>query len=170
MGTSVKQRTVVGASFNDDELEELDRQRVRLGTDESGRPRLSRAGALKLVWEKLGDDAVDAARAQQALAAAGAQAVQPLADALDSLSAAWAERAHQRQMIGANANQIARFANTLRLALRDGDTVNAETVESLALALNGIERQLAAQAAAETEDGRLRDAVRDLLDQLKAAS
>lgn len=157
-----KKRTVVGVSMRPDELAELDRQRSRLGRDSSGEPKHSRSTALKLIWSHFGDDAVDAAgqhqdlaAQQQDVAAAAAKAAQPLAEALQDAGAAWRERAHQRQAIGVNVNQIARLANTLLAKLRDGEAVDEDLVDSLVLALQGIERRLDEQMATESQDDRV---------------
>lgn len=172
MGAAKKlqDRTVVGVSFRPDELKDLDRQRAGLRTRDSGRPSFSRAAAVKLLWKKFGDDAATTATRQQSLAEADAQAAQPLIDDLTAATEAWNTRAHQRRMIGAHANQIAKFANNLLLTVRDGGEVSDEDIGSLVLALQGIERRLDVQAAAEHEDDQILAAVRTIVDQIRTAS
>jgi hypothetical protein len=144
-------RTVVGVSLSEEEIRELDRQRKRFGTDADGEPVQSRGGMMKLLWQSFGDDALGSAADARARAAAMEQAVAPLADKLEAVSAAWTERAFQRQKIGANANQITRFANTLLLRAREGGDVDEESVGTLVLVLRRVERLLEEQS--EKEDG-----------------
>lgn len=159
-----KSRTVIGASFNDAELKELDRQRAQFGSDDSGRPKLSRGGAVKLLWEKFGDDTATTATQQHSRAVADAKVAQPLIDALGAATKAWNERAHQRRMIGANQNQITRHANTLFLL--DDDQVSEESIGDLINALQGVERALGAQFELEREDDQLLATVRAIVDRI----
>ncbi|WP_353113266.1 plasmid mobilization relaxosome protein MobC [Microbacterium sp.] len=162
-----KRAAVVGVSFKSHELAELDRQRDALG----GIPRSS---ALKLLWEHAGDAAAQAAKEQaaeaaqqQAAAAAVATSSQPLIDSLDAATKAWNDRAHQRRMIGANVNQITRYANTLRLI--DTDIVDQQTLGDLVAALQGIERRLDHQAALEQVDEYIVIDARAIIDQIERA-
>lgn len=175
--TTSKARTVVGVSFKDHELAELDRQRARLAASAGSKRKLRkrkfpRGTALKLIWECHSDDAVGAV-VQQRIDTADREsspvaAAQPLVDGLAELTAAWQARAHQRQAIGVHTNQIAKLSNVERFLTRDGGQVTDETAQTLALALQGVKRSLDEQAAAEREDERLVAAVRAGLEQLRA--
>ncbi|GAB3563274.1 hypothetical protein [Spelaeicoccus albus] len=160
-------RTVVGVSFQPDELKDLERQRAVLGVRDSGQPKFSLAGTVKLLWEKFGDEAVAVDAQQQVVAEADARVTQPLIDALDALATAWNRRAHQRQAIGVLNNQIAKFVNAQQF---DDDPLSTENVERLILALQGIKRRLDDQSAAEREDDQLLAAVRALVDQAASRS
>ncbi len=153
-------------------LLQLDADRAKLG--------MSRGGALAALYDNLGEDAVSIAAAataqqqvlaqQQVVAEAGAKAMEPLIDALQTLGTAWVRRANQRQAIGVHTNQIAKLANVDRLLVRDGGQVSEQTLESLVLALQGIARRLDEQAVAEGEDDQLVAAVRALVEQARSAA
>ncbi len=82
------------------------------------------------------------------------------------------DRAHQRRAIGVQNNQISKFGNVLAAAIRDGrvEEITAERFDDLVLALQGIERQLIAQSAAESggDDAVLAE-VRVLIAKARAA-
>ena len=153
-------RTVVGVSLDDAELAELDRQRALLGG-------IPRSTAIKKMWQRFGDDAAEVAAQSADVAASTARAIQPLVDALEAAVAAWNARAHQRQMIGANENQVAKCANVLRLDLREGGDVDEEKLDSLVLADQRIARSPEQQVAAEREDDLVLADVRAALEQLR---
>ncbi|MFC0674556.1 hypothetical protein [Brachybacterium hainanense] len=151
----------VGVRFSPSELAELDRQRALLG----GVPR---GTAIKQMWQRFGDDAAEVAAQHADVAASNAKAIQPLVDALEAAVAAWNARAHQRQMIGANKNQVAKFASTLLLVLREGGDVDEERLDALVLADQGIARSLEQQLAAEREDDLVLSGVRAALERMRA--
>lgn len=155
--------TTLGPRFTKAELKKLDAQRAQLGG-------ISRAGAVKLMWANMGDDAL--ARAQRLEATenriedgAGAQSVGHLTEQLQRLEASFNRYTHQRRAIGVHTNQVAKLANVLQLMIRDGRSsqVAPELVESLVHALDGVRDELEAQTAIESDDDGLRRKVRDLI-------
>lgn len=166
MATTKSKRTVVGVSFNADELKELDRQRARLRN-------CSRATALKQMWQWFDDEAVDGVHSTEAAAAARENDIAPLVEAIDRAAAAWHERADQRQMIGVNLNQITRLANILRIRLRDGEVAAEDMhdeLDRLLTAQQAIRRSLDEQAAVEAADDRVLDEARSLIIQMRIDS
>ncbi|WP_165313053.1 hypothetical protein [Rothia halotolerans] len=164
MAPKKSKRTVVGASFHDD-IADLDRQRAKLG--------LSRGEALKLIWERFGDEAVDAAQQSKARIAAIEEEIAPLVEALDRATAAWRERAHQRQMIGGLLNQVSRFANVQRLRLREGEVAAEDLhdeLHDLIYAVRGIERRLDVQASIELTDDQVLADARALIERMRAGT
>ena len=157
----------IGPRFTESELKKLDAQRTHLGG-------VSRAGAVKLLWAHMGDDALD--RLQRIESAtecnersiedgAVAQAVGDLTDELPKLEAAFDRYTHQRRAIGVHTNQVAKLANVLRLMICDGrgSQVTPDLVESLTAALETVRNELEEQTAIESDDDRLRSEIRDLI-------
>lgn len=149
-------RTVVGVSMSPADLAVLDAQTAQLGSP-------SRATALKQLWQHMGDVAAQRHQVVTAADAAGAESVEPLIDALHEASQAWHQRAHQRRAIGVHSNQIAKLANVLSAAVTRGDLseITSEQIDTITLALQGIERRLIEQSAAESEDDAVLAAVRE---------
>lgn len=159
----------VNVPMHPERLKKVDRVRARFG--------MSRGALVGTVFDHFVDEAVKQMEGleqrERALAAAEAQTLEPLVEALDRASAAWQERAYQRQMIGALENQVARFANILRLRLREGESEAEEMEEELyrlTLTLQGVERRLDEQEAAELEDDQVLAEVRALIRRLGAGA
>lgn len=158
---SNKSTKPVGVRLNEAELKKLDAQRSQLGG-------ASRAGALKHLWTVLGDAAVERILEQQSVAAADRRDLQPSVDALNGASKAWQDLARQRQMVGANMNQVARFVNLLRLRVREGEGIDEDALDRIELCLVGIHRSLEQQTASEATDDLALARFRVWLDQAKA--
>lgn len=142
-------------------LENVDADRAHLG--------LSRGGAIAAVYDNFRAAATTAAQQRAAEADAKAAVLEslaaPLVDALQSLTDAINERAHQRRAIGVHSNQVAKLANVMRMAIERGDLAAATStqVNEVVLALQGIERRLGELAEAERGDDALSAEVRALL-------
>lgn len=164
MGTIKKSgRTVVGVSLNAAEIAQLEAQREQLGA-------ATNSGALRLLWQHLGDDAASHIQQQQAVAASASQTLAPLVEALERMSDALDAATHQRRKVGVNANQVAQLANVLRIDAREHRPVDDEIVTDLVLVLQGIERRLAELAESDHRDDLLRAEVRAALASLRSAA
>lgn len=151
----------VGVRLNEAELKKLDAQRSQLGG-------VSRAGALKHLWSVLGDAAVERFLEQQSVSASDRRDLQPIIGALNGATKAWQDLAHQRQMVGANMNQVARFVNLLRLRVREGEGFDEDALDRIELCLNGIHRSVEQQLAAEASDDLVLARFRAWLDEDRA--
>lgn len=154
-------RTTVGVSLSPQELERLDQQAHALST--TGTP-LPRATALKTVWTHVGPEAVEQALAAKHLATEAAAQVADLRNTIAGLEHAWRQVATQHAKIGAHTNQIAKLANTLRVAMEDGTTeVTARDVQDLTAALTALEHRLEALLLDDADSRSLVDALRGVL-------
>lgn len=149
----------VYVTMTPERLKRLDEDRSKLD--------LSRGGFLAKVYDVYRDDLVAGLLARVEADEAGAESMQALVDASCALSDAWGHRALQRQRIGVHTNQIARLANVLAVRARQGAPVSQDDVESLVLALQGIERRLTEQSDAERDDDTLRAVVRAIVEQMR---
>lgn len=155
-------RTVVGVSMLPDELAELDRQRAQLGN-------MSRPATLKLVWQRFGDDTLEAAAARRdSLNEAVAESIETLTEAVRSMEQAYARRTVQRQAIGVHSNQIAKLANVYRVHEGRGEEISHDDLDAIKYATEGVERALARQTQAEQEDEELRTEVREVVARLRS--
>lgn len=154
-------RTTVGVSLSPQELERLDQQARVLSTTSTPLPR---ATALKTVWTHVGSEAVEQALAAQQLATEAAAQVADLRNTIAGLEHAWRQVATQHAKIGAHTNQVAKLANTLRVAMEDGTTeVTARDVQDLTAALTALERRLEALLLDDADSRSLVDALRGVL-------
>lgn len=160
---------VVGPRFNAVELAEIDRQGAKLGL-KSDDGVVNRAGVIKVLWQSVSDEVVEAALQRQAVDVAGAKSIAPLVQALKALSNAWTFRANQRQSIGVHSNQIAKFTNVARQLLRNGNQAGEDVVLAIQLAVQGIDRSLDAQREAERADDALRADIHRLVDEIRNGS
>lgn len=147
--------TVVGARFTTAELNELDAQRKALG--------LSRAGAVKQIWQRFGDKVVEAEPDRIARDEAAAKSMQPLVDALEKLSDVIETRSFQRRAIGAHSNQVARYFNRVQQGQLAGYGVGASAIDRGVLALDRIAQLLDAQLKIEKLDEGLQHQVRTIV-------
>ena len=154
-------RTTVGVSLSPQELERLDQQARALSTTSTPLPR---ATALKTVWTHVGPEAVEQALAAKHLATEAAAQVADLRNTIAGLEHAWRQVATQHAKIGAHTNQIAKLANTLRVAMEDGTTeVTARDVQDLTAALTALEHRLEALLLDDADSRSLVDALRGVL-------
>lgn len=124
---------------------------------------LSRGGAVAALIDAFGDDALQSHLAAREADAAAAESIQPLSNAALALADAWQQRARQRQSIGVHTNQLARYANALAAAIRDGQQVLPADVVRLVDATKASAATLDEQLSAELEDQLLVKQLRDLV-------
>ncbi|MDN6555097.1 hypothetical protein FYJ43_02480 [Cutibacterium sp. WCA-380-WT-3A] len=146
-------------------MKRLDADRTELG--------LSRAAMLREVYERFAPGPQDEGRSAAAEAvaqAAGALSgiVDRLVAALADTGTAWDSRARQRQSIGVHSNQVAKYANVLRIRAERGETIDADDVRLISESLDAIRSDLARQADAESGDDRVLAGVRRAADDLAA--
>ncbi len=154
-------RTTVGVSLSPQELERLDQQARALSTTSTPLPR---ATALKTIWTHVGSEAVEQALAARQLATEAAAQVADLRNTIAGLEHAWRQVATQHAKIGAHTNQVAKLANTLRVAMEDGNTeVTARDVQDLTAALTALEHRLEALLLDDADSRSLVDALRGVL-------